>query len=170
MAASERFRDALGALFLFGGFYSFWLGDPFRDHRTRVCRGVAIDVPHDPLNAPAVFINLIDHLNVPDEDAALLRRTWLEMARRTWGQRALFDPARRHPIAEALARDVPREHRDLFLIGWRASWTAAPRSSEAGIAHAGDHFAFTDPASAPRAHRCPGRHRPWAGRRRLPGE
>jgi pimeloyl-ACP methyl ester carboxylesterase len=144
VAASDRFRDALGALVLFGGFFSFNASIRFAITKRAFREGRSIDVPHDPTNSPAVFINLVDHLPdapVPDE----LKRAWLEMTRKTWGRPDLRPEDKRWPIAEAIAAELPEEARDLFLVGCglRAGGGAL---LEVGLARAGDHFAFTDPS------------------------
>lgn len=144
VAASDRFRDALGGLVMFGGFHSFNSAIRFAITKRAFHEGSSIDVPHDPLNAPAVFINLVDFLPV-DGDIEPLRRAWLEMARRTWGRQDLRPSDKRTPIAEALAGDLPEAVRELFMIGCglRAGGAAL---LEVGLARAGEHFAFTDPS------------------------
>ncbi len=145
VAASDRFRDALGGLVLFGGFYSFNAAIRFAITGRAFEDGAAIDVPHDPSNAPAVFINLVDFLDAR-EHTEPLRRAWLEMARRTWGRPELRPAARRRPIAEALAAELPPARRELFMIGCGLERGGAALL-EAGLAHAGEHFAFTDPSA-----------------------
>src|SRR5207253_981856 len=78
--------------------------------------GRELALPHDPLNAPAVFINLLGHLTAP-EPKERLQEAWLEMARRTWGRPELRPIARREPIADDLAAELPPAQRPLFRIG-----------------------------------------------------
>jgi pimeloyl-ACP methyl ester carboxylesterase len=145
VAASERHRDAIGALVLFGGFFDFHATIRFAVTTRAFAGALSIDVPHDPLNAPAVFINLIEHLeNGPARDE--LRAAWLEMVRRTWGRLELRPRARRLPIAEQIAATLAPERRPLFLIGCGLAPGGAALL-ELGLARAGDYFAFTDPAS-----------------------
>lgn len=143
VAGSDRLRDALGALVLFGGFFSFNASIRFAITKRAFHEGSAIDVPHDPLNSPAVFINLVDHLDV-DVDREQLKDAWLEMARRTWGRQQLRREDKRWPIAEALAADLPADARDLFIMGCGLR-PGGGALLEAGLARAGAHFGFTDP-------------------------
>ena len=145
VAASDRFRDSLGALVLFGGFFSFNSSIRFAITQRAFHEGRSIDLPHDPLNSPAVFINLVDHLEV-NGDREELKRAWLEMSRRTWGRLEMRPEGKRWPIAEALADELPETARDLFIIGCGLR-TGGGALLEAGLARAGDHFAFTDPST-----------------------
>ncbi len=154
IAASDRFRDGLGALVMFGGFHSFNAAIRFAITKRAFHEGRSIDVPHDPLNAPAVFINLVDHLPaspmgespapLPDNDREQLKAAWLEMARRTWGRPEMRPAGKRWPIAEALQLGLPEEAHVLFLLGCGLN-TGGGALLETGLAHAGDRFAFTDP-------------------------
>jgi pimeloyl-ACP methyl ester carboxylesterase len=143
VAASDRFRDALGALVLFGGFCHFHSAIRFAITGRAFDDVHPISVPHDPLNAPAVFVNLVDHLDIAGEREPL-RRAWLEMARRTWGRDDLRPADRRMPIAQALAHELPAAQRDLFMVGCGLA-AGGPALVEAGLARARGALAFTDP-------------------------
>ncbi|MSP24727.1 MAG: alpha/beta hydrolase [Myxococcales bacterium] len=143
VAASAEHATSLGALVLFGGFADFTttlrfiLGRrAFRDERELTLR-------HDPLNAPAAFVNLVRHLP-REREPAPLERAWLEMARRTWGRLELRPRARREPIADALAVTLEPEDRELFRVGCGLA-PGGPALLEVALARAGDHFAFIDP-------------------------
>jgi pimeloyl-ACP methyl ester carboxylesterase len=144
VAANERFRDALGALVLFGGFCHFHSAIRFAISGRAFDDIHPITVPYDPLNAPAVFVNLVDHLEVED-DKEPLRRAWLEMARRTWGRPELRPVDKRTPIAQALAAELPASQRELFLVGCGLALGGAALV-EAGLARARGAFTFTDPS------------------------
>src|SRR5262245_9200555 len=63
-AASDALRDRLGALVVFGGFFDFAGVIRFAISARAFDDGMPVALPHDPLNAPAVFINLLPHLPV----------------------------------------------------------------------------------------------------------
>jgi pimeloyl-ACP methyl ester carboxylesterase len=144
VAASERHRDAIGALVLFGGFRDFNAIIRFAITARAFADGASVDIPHDPLNAPAVFINLIDHIKEAASSRSALKDQWLEMARRTWGSTELNPVAKRLPIAESLANDLPPAQRELFMIGCGLEPGGAALL-EVGLANADAYFAFTDP-------------------------
>jgi hypothetical protein len=144
VAQSDRFRDRLGALVLFGGFRDFFATIRFAVGG-RAFEGLRpLTLPHDPLNGPAVFVNLLELLDVPGATPRLAH-AWLEMARRTWGRPELRPAGRRRPIAEAVAAPLDAAERQLFLVGCGLE-VGGLTLLEAGLARAGDRFAFTDPA------------------------
>lgn len=146
VAGSARHRDQIGALVLFGAFRDFRATIRFAVTK-RAFHGLSpVELPHDPLNAPAVFINLLPHLEVSG-DKAQLAHAWLEMARRTWGRPELRPREKREPIAEALAADLPRSQREIFLIGCGLR-PGGGAFLESGLAAADGHFDFTDPTAA----------------------
>lgn len=145
VAADPRFASRIGALVIFGGFRDFHAcirfavsGRAFDEHRE-------LAIPHDPLNVPAVFINVAPHLDLSTKTRLALTGTWLEMARRTWGRPELRPHARRRPIADDLAAALPSPSVEQFLIGCGLA-PGAPALLEQGLCRAGDAFAFTDPA------------------------
>jgi len=143
VAASERHRDSLGALVLFGGFHDFNATIRFAISGRAFSDAAPVDVPFDPLNAPAVFINLVDHFEQPGPREPL-QRAWLEMARQTWGRPEMHPAHQRIPVAEAIADDLDPAQRDLFMIGCGLRPGGAALL-EVGLARAGNHFDFTDP-------------------------
>ena len=144
VAASERHRDSIGALVMFGGFFDFHATIRFAVTTRAFDGALSIDLPHDPLNGPAVFVNLVEHL-ADGSARELLRSAWLEMARRTWGRPELRPLSRRLPIAEQIASTLPSDQQRLFTIGCGLAPGGAALL-ELGLARAGDRFAFTDPA------------------------
>src|SRR6185436_4314254 len=106
-------------------------------------RGDRLAVARDPLNSPAVFMNLLPYLPI-DGDHARLAAAWRRMVERTWGRMELKAPGARDPFAHAIATELPEALREAFLIGCclrpgAADWL------ERGLAAAGDAFGFFDP-------------------------
>ncbi len=108
--AARAHPSAVSGLALFGGFAD--LGASMRHAVT----GTSGHGAPDPLNTPAIFLNLLPHLDAGD-DAPLLEWAWLAMVRRTWGRPELKLPGARGPVAHALAATLPARRRELFLIG-----------------------------------------------------
>jgi pimeloyl-ACP methyl ester carboxylesterase len=107
LAASH---DAVGALVIFGGYASF-------EDVIRFSLEGNPDRPHDPLNRPVVFLNLLDHLDGVPADPEPLRRAWITFVRRTWGRPAMKERAAFEPIARSIAARLPEGSRELFAIG-----------------------------------------------------
>lgn len=143
VAASAKYRDRVSGIVLFGGYFDFLAMIRFAVSARAFHQGELLDVPYDPLNGPAVFVNLLPFIDAPGPREALTE-AWLEMARRTWGRAALRPAERRTPIAQELAAALAPEQRHLFLIGCNLR-PGGSSLVEAGLAKAGSFFAFTDP-------------------------
>lgn len=130
--------DEVGALVVFGG---------FADFRRTVRFALAGDGvrANDPLNAPVVFINLIEHMEgVSAEDREALRAVWREQCRRTWGKEENKRPEVFQGVARELAETLPARLRPLFLAGARASAETERVALEA-LERSGSAFEWIDP-------------------------
>jgi len=136
-------QEEIGRLFIFGGF-SNW------EDALRFSIAGRGSLPHDPLNRPAVYINLLPHMQVPAEEHASLRGAWLGFCRRTWGRPEMKARARYQPIAEELSRAIHEEFRPLFLEGCAADHSteqALVRCEEA-LRRSEGAFDWLEPATA----------------------
>ena len=102
-------RENVGGILTFGGFADWketahfsLFGAPGR--------------PHDPLNRPALFLNLLDHLPAP-VDRPALESAWRRFVEATWGRPELRDRPRLESIARGLLDDVALGDHRLFLQG-----------------------------------------------------
>jgi len=135
VAAMPRFAHRISQLVVFGGF-----ADPVALMRALTQR------PRDPLNQPLALLTLLMH--GPDApcatDAQRLRDAWHRMIRATWPRGELKRPGStgHHPIALALAAELPARLRPLFLVGCGVQPGAW---SHCASALARDHFAYLDP-------------------------
>jgi len=77
--------------------------------------------PHDPLNRPVVFLNLLDHLPEVPADRSPLRAAWREYVRRTWGRPWMKEEAHWRPISDDVASRVPAPYREMFEMGTGAA-------------------------------------------------
>lgn len=142
LAASEAGRRA-SALVLFGGFCDFDATVRFAVTGRAEYGGSRVELPHDPLNAPVVHMNLLPfHDDSLDREA--LARAMLRMAHATWGRAELKVALARAPYADAIARDLPARERDVFLTACGLR-DGGEELLEAGLAGAGDAFAWADP-------------------------
>ena len=140
-------RPEVGRLVLFGGFADF------RD-AIRFCIAGAPDPgrAHDPLNRPAVYLNVIEHLDPVPEDPEAFAEACFEYIRQTWGRPELKVREAHEPIARAIARELV-DH-ELFL----QATGVAEGGVEIGLAaleRAGADFEYLDP-------------RPWAEKITVP--
>lgn len=147
LAASTELGDRVGALVLFGGYASF-------EDTIRFSLEGNPERPHDPLNQPVVFLNAIDHLPDLPHDREALRRAWITYVRRTWGKPAMKERARYEPLARAMAERLPRELREVFLIGTGVLPGAAPLV-RAALERGSAAFAHLDPRPACASIRAP---------------
>lgn len=164
LEVAARLGPAARAVITFGGYAEF-------ESAIRFCvDGIMrhpdgdVRLARDPLNQPALFLNMLPWLEDVTGDTTDLEAAWREMVYRTWGRMELKVPGRLEPFARELAPRVPAEQRELFLIG-----TGVVPGAESLLGRALDR-AGTRPLRGSRA-RDPapsvsGGGVPWAGRRR----
>ncbi len=93
----------IASLVVFGGFADW-------EETMRFCLNGAPGFPHDPLNRPVVFLNLLD---APDAVA----HAWRAFVVETWGRPEMKADAAWRPVAERLAAALDPSHRLLFRQG-----------------------------------------------------
>ncbi|MEO0324332.1 MAG: alpha/beta hydrolase [Myxococcota bacterium] len=140
---AER-ADEVGGLVTFGGYASwqetlrFALGG---DGEGRV---------HDPLSRPVAFLQVLDHLPVAPASRRPLADGFRHFVRATWNRPPMKEPERFRCVARGMASELPRDVRELFLLGTGVE----PGSTEVlqqALARAGDgSFAHCDPLPAAR--------------------
>ncbi len=147
LAARASHRRRIGGWLSFGGYCDFGATIRFALTGKLEREGQALQLPHDPLNAPVVILNVLpflgEHLG-EDVDRARLAEALREVARRTWGQVELKKPGARDPLVHAVAASLPARERDLCLTACGVA-PGAIDLLEAGLARAGDAFGFADP-------------------------
>jgi pimeloyl-ACP methyl ester carboxylesterase len=114
LLADPRFKERTGDLMLFGG-YCDWrdaLRYSITDRDTR--QDV---VAPDPLNQPAVYMNLVDDMERAPADTQPLHEAWTAYVNATWGDPDMRDIARFEPIARQLSETLSGDERALFLRG-----------------------------------------------------
>ncbi len=110
MAASESHRERVAGLVVFGGYADIV-------ETIRFCIVGEPGFAHDPLNRPVVFINLLDRVRGLPPDPTRVLAQWDAYVRRTWGHPELKERSRFEPIARELARALPDDERESFLVG-----------------------------------------------------
>jgi len=103
-------RRDVGALTIFGGFESF-------EEAIRFSLEGDPDQPHDPLNRPVVFINLLEYLPDCPEPRAELGEAWLSYIRRTWGKHSMRYEGGWLEVAERMSAQLPERMRPMFEMG-----------------------------------------------------
>jgi pimeloyl-ACP methyl ester carboxylesterase len=145
-------RPEVSQLIVFGGYADpaalirSLTESPDEDRKTRA-------TARDPLNAPAAFCTLFDHIG-DAADAAELRDAWLGMVRATWPRSELKVPGGtlHVPIARAFAAELPKRLRRMFLIGCGAlpgGWPLCEAALATGA------YAYLDPRPHLGAIECP---------------
>ncbi len=128
LAATPTRADQVGGLVLFGG-YADW------DRTIDFClRGDAGPNPHDPLNRPVVFMNLLDDILADSEhapaDVPALMAAWRRYIQQTWGREELKRERRFATVARQVAADVADDARQLYQ-GMQAIGHVLPRGISA---------------------------------------
>jgi pimeloyl-ACP methyl ester carboxylesterase len=150
--AARLGRDVDGVI-TFGGYAELEAAIRFAVDGVMRTPGGDVTLARDPLNSPALFLNVLPHLEAGG-DTTELEAAWREMVRTTWGKMELKAPGKLDPFAHALAPRVPAHQRELFLIGCGVV-PGAPALIEASLARAGDALAFASPAAALARLKCP---------------
>jgi len=107
LMASEPER--MKGLVIFGGYADFAT-------TMRFALGSA-DNQRDPLNPPAIFINLAKQVEEAPDDVEPVIAAWHTFAVRTWGQPLMRERARFVAVADDLARTLAPDQKELFYLG-----------------------------------------------------
>lgn len=93
--------------------------EPTNGDRDRLRADAPARQPVDPLNRPVAFLTLLDELPVRVHDRARLTAAWRRFVRISWPHAAWKTPGatHHHAAAHAVAREVDRRDRELFLVG-----------------------------------------------------
>jgi len=143
-------RVPVSGLVVFGGYADF-------EPALRFCiRGGEGDesIAHDPLNAPVLFLNLIETLPGKPTDASRLEHAWRSMVFCTWGRVELKAANARAEIAERIAVPLSPPERELFFKGC-GLLPGGPELFDEALSAAGTQFAWADPRSAIERLKCP---------------
>ncbi|MEM9873658.1 MAG: hypothetical protein AAF928_02115 [Myxococcota bacterium] len=154
VAADRVGREHVGALVLFGGYCDFSTALRFSltGRAPTADDASPVDLPHDPLNAPAAFINLLPHFGpAVVDDPRALADAWRDMARRTWGHPHLRPLAHRRAIAAVVGANLSPRDRSLFEDGCGLRPERLPAWLDRGVVWAGDAMAFAEGAPLARA-------------------
>lgn len=147
IAAGPR-GGAIGALVLFGGFADF-------DATVRFCvtgrsppEAGGDALPHDPLNAPVVHLNLLARAGAALFDAPVdpgrLADAYREVVVRTWGRPWLKVGRAREPVVRDVAARLPDAERGILLAA-AGLGPGGDALLERGLAATRDAFSFADP-------------------------
>mgnify|MGYP000274191076 CR=1 FL=1 len=143
LASDPELHQEVGGALLFGGFadwaesMAFCLTGELPDGR---------QVRHDPLNQPAIYMNLVDDMEgLAVQEVAALKRAWLRVMQRTWNQARYDHGANLTEVLDDEVRHVPERIRGIFLRGCGAGpegHAAAMKVLEGGF---GDERRYLDP-------------------------
>jgi pimeloyl-ACP methyl ester carboxylesterase len=139
LASRAELADRIGALVLFGGYADF--PEAIRFAVTGCLPGV--ELPYDPLNVPAVFLNVVPHLGL-GERLRPLEAALREMVERTWGREEMKLAGARDPIARSIAERLEAEVKELFLMGCGLA-PGGPELVDRVLEDHAEAFAFADP-------------------------
>lgn len=105
-------------------------------------------------NLPALFLNLVHHMDSPGGDPAVLEAAWRDMAWRIWGQEKFDQVATVEPVAREVAWRLPESQRELFLRGCGVLPGAEELANEL-LTRASEWMRFADAGPALQRLTCP---------------
>lgn len=144
LAGSASHRDRVGAVVLFGGFSSFSTTVRFCLTGRAEHEGRTLSMAHDPLNAPVVWMHLLELVDLPVGDRPAVLAALRTMVERTWGRAELKAKGARDPIAHAIAEGLQPEDREVFLLGCGLR-PGGGDHLESVMAKLDEAYAFADP-------------------------
>jgi pimeloyl-ACP methyl ester carboxylesterase len=147
LASSATHAARVGGLVVFGGYADFV-------DAIRFCLSGREGLPHDPLNRPVVFLNLLEHLEGAPRDPRALVAAWKRFVVETWGNEAMKERERYVAVARAIAESLDAGERALFSKGCGAEDGGVELGLSA-LARSEDRFAFLDPRPHLAGIRCP---------------
>ena len=142
LAANPRWSKKLSHLICFGGYGDF--GDTLEFCLTGEANNLSNPPPRDPLNQPAVFINLLEHLDELPGDRTKLVGAWLRYMQATWGRPEMKVPEAYSLVANEIAAELDEQTREGFLIGTGLR-PGALVLCRAALAKLGASASFLDP-------------------------
>jgi len=147
LEVAARRPELVDAVITFGGYAEFDAAVRFAVDGIMRRPDGDVTLARDPLNQPALFLNVLPYLQAAGSDTDALEEAWRQMTYRTWGRMELKAPGRLVPFAEALVDRVPPRHRELFLVGCGVQEGGSALVFDA-LARAGDAIGFASPAPA----------------------
>ncbi|MGK0362047.1 MAG: pimeloyl-ACP methyl ester carboxylesterase [Bradymonadia bacterium] len=137
----------IGSAILFGG---------YADWRTALRFSITggDDVPHDPLNRPIVFINLVEHLPDAPRNPSALLAAWRRYLKATWGKPEMKLDGAWQAVARNIADGLPAALRGLFRLGCGLA-PGALDVAEAALTRSGAERDWLDPRPYMANIRCP---------------
>jgi pimeloyl-ACP methyl ester carboxylesterase len=147
LASVSPAASDVGSLIVFGGYADF-------KDTMRFCINGRAGAPHDPLNRPVVFMNLMPFFdNRPDDTAVLFAalRSYIEA---TWGKPEMKVDGRWQAIARDIAQRLPEELLPLYFAATGLDGNTQS-TVDAAIVKAADSFSWLDPQPLLGRVRCP---------------
>jgi pimeloyl-ACP methyl ester carboxylesterase len=147
LCARPSHRQRVGGWLSFGGYCDFGSTIRFALSGRLDREDRALQLPHDPLNAPVVILNVLPFLGDQlgdDVDRGRLADALREVAYRTWGKMELKVPGARDHLVHGVADTLPGREKELCLVA-SGILPGGLELLEAGLARAGDAFGFADP-------------------------
>lgn len=153
LEVAARCPEHVDGVITFGGYASFESVVRFCLDGVMHLDGRAVPMAFDPLNMPALFLNVMRFMDI-DDDPEPLAQALREMCYRTWGRMELKAEGRLVPFIDAIAETLPASQRALFREG-AGGGDAARVHVENALARAQDALTFLDPTNAIASLRCP---------------
>lgn len=143
IAALPDQRKHVGRLVLFGGYSDFITSIQYMLSGVHHGPNGPIQCTPDPLNAPAIYCNLLPHLGFSPEEQRLLRQHWMHLVQRTWGHVKSFKGTTSYAtVVKEASQKLPEHLREVFMLGCNITPGACERAVE--IMQTGV-FSYADP-------------------------
>ncbi|MCC6217661.1 MAG: alpha/beta hydrolase [Polyangiaceae bacterium] len=154
LEVAARLGAGVDGVVTFGGYAEF------RSVVRFCCDGVMrapsgdLRLARDPLNCPALFLNLQRWLDAPTPEVEQAAHGWRRMIYRTWGRMELKAPGRLEPFVREEEHALPPPARALFRLGCGLG-PETTAAVEAALERAGAALSVFDPGPALARLACP---------------
>lgn len=117
LAAHPTHGKAITSVVTFGGYATWREVLRFTLTGEASFEDLAIQLTRDPLNQPALFINLVQSMGISPDDVTLLRAAWTDFIRRCWGRQEMKEPSRYQALCRDIAPALKPSLRPVFALG-----------------------------------------------------
>lgn len=147
LAGPSSLATKVGSTIIFGGYADF-------EDTLRFCLHGRPNAPHDPLNRPVVFMNLMPFIEDKPKDLDLLFSALRRYVEATWGKSEMKVDGCWQAVANGIAAELPEEILPLFFASTGVSGDTSG-IAERALANAGNAFSWLDPKPFLGQIRCP---------------
>jgi pimeloyl-ACP methyl ester carboxylesterase len=153
LEVAARRPELVDGVVTFGGYADFDAVCRFSVDGLMRTESEVIGLPHDPMNSPALFLNLLRFLDVGG-DTYELECALSRMCHRTWGRMELKREGRLIPFVDDLVPEVPAHQQEFFRVACGVAPGAVALVEDA-LARGASELVYASPRAALERLECP---------------